>query len=122
MLLFGNEHTVYISNVRKSLQSLYTLQDVVYGMEDSLNELLGPSNYLLVLEMFLENPGQWMNLREIARRVNKNAGSISHVVKNLLKRGLIIDCKVGLVSAVYQLNCDNEKVQALLNLRNALKK
>lgn len=91
-------------------------------MGDSLNELLGPSNYLIVLEMFLENPGQWMNLREIARRVNKNPGSISQVVKNLLKRGLIIDCKVGLVSAVYQLNNNDKKVQALLSFRNALKK
>ena len=91
-------------------------------MEDSLNQLLGPSNYLLVLEMFMENPSQWMNLREIARRVNKNPGSISHVVKNLLKRGLIVDCKVGLVSAVYQLNYNDDKVHALLNLRNALKK
>lgn len=92
------------------------------GMEYLLNELLGPSNYLLVLEMFLENPAQWMNLREIARRVNKNPGSISRVVKDLVKRGLIVDCKVGLVSAVYELNYDNEKVQALLNFRNALKK
>ncbi len=91
-------------------------------MEYLLNELLGPSNYLLVLEMFLENPAQWMNLREIARRVNKNPGSISRVVKDLVKRGLIVDCKVGLVSAVYELNYDNEKVQALLNFRNALKK
>ena len=98
------------------------LSDLLYCMEDSLSELLGPSNYLLVLEMFMENPSQWMNLREIARRVNKNPGSISHVVKNLLKRGLIIDCKVGLVSAVYQLNYNDEKVQALLNFRNALKK
>jgi predicted transcriptional regulator len=91
-------------------------------MEDTLNELLGPSNYLLVLEMFMENPTQWMNLREIARRVNKNPGSISHVVKNLLNRGLIVDCKVGLVSAVYQLNYNDERVQALLNFRSALKK
>lgn len=91
-------------------------------MEDSLNELLGPSNYLLVLEMFMENPCQWMNLREVARRVNKNPGSISRVVKDLVKRGLIVDCKVGLVSAVYELNFDNEKVKALLNFRNALKK
>lgn len=91
-------------------------------MADSLNELLGPSNYLLVLEMFLENPSQWMNLREIARRVNKNPGSISHVVKNLVKKGLIIDCKVGIVSAVYQLNDENENVPALINLLNALKK
>jgi len=91
-------------------------------MEDLLNELLGPSIFLLVLDMFLEYPGQWMNLREIARRVNKNPGSISPVVPTLLERGFITDCKVGKVSVVYQLNCDNEKVRALMTFRKTLKK
>ena len=91
-------------------------------MEDLLNELLGSSIFLLVLDMFLEYPCQWMNLREIARRVNKNPGSVSPVMKTLLMRGLVLDCKVGKVSVVYQLNCDNEKVRALMALRNTLKK
>jgi len=91
-------------------------------MEDLLNELLGPSIFLLVLDMFLEYPGQWMNLREIARRVNKNPGSISPVIGGLVERGLVTDCKVGKVSVVYQLNCDNEKVRALMTFRKTLKK
>ena len=91
-------------------------------MEDLLNELLGSSIFLLVLDMFLEYPCQWMNLREIGRRVNKNPGSVSPVMKTLLLRGLVLDCKVGKVSVVYQLNYDNEKVQALMTLRNTLKK
>lgn len=91
-------------------------------MKDLLNELLGPSIFLLVLDMFLEYPGQWMNLREIARRVDKNPGSISPVVPTLLERGFITDCKVGKVSVVYKLNYDNEKVHALMVLRNTLKK
>lgn len=91
-------------------------------MEDLLNELLGPSIFLLVLDMFLEYPHQWMNLREIARRVNKNPGSISPVIPTLLERSLITDCKVGKVSVVYQLNMTNEKVQVLKTLRSTLKK
>jgi predicted transcriptional regulator len=90
-------------------------------MEDVVNDLLGPSVTLLVLDMFLENPCQWMNLREIARRVNKNPGSVSHAIKRLLEKGLIMDCKVGMVSVVYELNYNDEKVQALLNLRKTLK-
>jgi predicted transcriptional regulator len=91
-------------------------------MKDVVNDLLGPSISLLVLDMFLECPCQWMNLREIARRVNKNPGSVSHAIKRLLEKGLIVDCKVGIVSVVYQLNYDNDKVQALLSLRKTLKK
>ncbi|HUS79174.1 MAG TPA: hypothetical protein VM050_11020 [Patescibacteria group bacterium] len=48
--------------------------------------------------MFLENPDEWMNLREVARRVDKNPGSISPVMPSLLKKGLVEGCKVGKVS------------------------
>jgi DNA-binding IclR family transcriptional regulator len=91
-------------------------------MNAPLNELLGPSIFLLVLDLFLEYPDQWMNLREVARRVDKNPGSISRVICVLLKRGLITYCKVGKVSIVYQLNSNNEKVQALIVLREKFKK
>jgi DNA-binding IclR family transcriptional regulator len=86
-----------------------------------LNELLGPSIFLLVLDMFLEYPHQWMNLREIARRVDKNPGSISPVMPTLLERGLVTGCKVGKVSVVYQLNNANNEAKALMKLRNTLK-
>ena len=91
-------------------------------MEDLLNELLGPSIFLLVLDMFLEYPNQWMNLREIARRVDKNPGSISPVMPTLVEKGLIQDCKVGKVSVVYRLNNTSKNVQALMTLRKTLKK
>ncbi len=91
-------------------------------MADKLNETLGPSILLLLLDLFLDNPDQWMNLREIARRVNKNPGSISPAIKKLLERDFITDCKVGKVSVVYELNSENQKIQALLKLRNELKK
>lgn len=91
-------------------------------MEDVLNELLGPSIFLLVLDLLLEYPNQWMNLREIARRVDKNPGSISPVIPTLVKRGLVEDCRVGKVSVAYRLNTNNEKIKALSVLRAALKK
>lgn len=90
-------------------------------MKEVLNELLGPSIFLLVLDMLLEYPHQWMNLREIARRVDKNPGSISPVMPTLLERGLVTGCKVGKVSVVYQLNRANDEVKALMKLRNTLK-
>ena len=88
----------------------------------SLNELLGPSIYLLVLDMFLENPCQWMNLREIARRVEKNPGSISPVIPNLVERGILEDCKVGKVSIVYHLKESSPEVKALQQLKQELNK
>ncbi|MBN2336343.1 hypothetical protein JXL21_12350 [Candidatus Bathyarchaeota archaeon] len=87
----------------------------------TLNDLLGPSIFLLVLDMLIDNTDQYMNLREIARRVDKNPGSISPVMPQLMERGLVTGCKVGKVSVVYQLNTDNPDVQALIELRKKLK-
>jgi len=93
---------------------------MINTVTSSLNDLLGPSIYLLVLDMFLENPCQWMNLREIARRVDKNPGSISPVIPNLVERGILEDCKVGKVSIVYHLNEGNADVRALQRLKQEL--
>jgi len=90
-------------------------------MDDLINDLLGPSIFLLVLDMFLENPDEIMNLREIARRVNKNPGSISPVMPSLLERKLLNGCKVGKVTIVYGLNMSNPRVKALLELKNRLR-
>ena len=75
---------------------------------------------LLVLDMLIDNPHQWMNLREIARRIDKNPGSVSPVMPELLERGLVTGCKVGKVSVVYQLNRDNSKVRALIDFKKSL--
>jgi len=90
------------------------------GVKEVLNELLGPSIFLLALDMFLDNPRQWMNLREVARRIDKNPGSVSPVIPSLVEKGLVESCKVGKVSVVYRLNHRSEKVQALMTLKNTL--
>ena len=89
-------------------------------MKPSLNDLLGPSIMLLVLDMLIDNPRQWMNLREIARRIDKNPGSVSPVMPELLERGLVTGCKVGKVSVVYQLNKDDPRVKALIEFKKSL--
>ena len=90
-------------------------------MGDHLSRLLGPSIYLMILDMLLEDPCQWMNLREIARRIDKNPGSVSPVLPELVGRGLVEDCKVGKVSVVYRLRTDDARVQALMRLKDSLK-
>jgi DNA-binding IclR family transcriptional regulator len=93
----------------------------LYPMEEHLNELLGPSIFLLILDMMLGDPCQWMNLREIARRIDKNPGSVSPVMPGLVERGLVEDCKVGKVSVVYRLRTEDSRVQALMRLKESLK-
>jgi hypothetical protein len=61
-----------------------------------------------------------MNLREIARRIDKNPGSVSPVMPELLERGLVTGCKVGKVSVVYQLNRSNPRVKALIDFKKSL--
>lgn len=75
---------------------------------------------LLVLDMLIDNPNQWMNLREIARRIDKNPGSVSPVMPGLLERGLVTGCKVGKVSIVYQLKRSNPQVKALIDFKKRL--
>lgn len=87
-----------------------------------LNKLFGTSIYLLVLDLFLDNPEKYMNLREIARRVDKNPGSISRVIPRLLEEEFIIKVEVGKVMYAYHLNREDELVQLLIDFRKRLEK
>jgi len=85
------------------------------------NELFGPSIYLLVLDFFLENPEEMFNVREIARRVKKNPGSISRVMPLLVERGLVKQVKIGKAVRAYRLNVESELVQVLIEFQRRLK-
>ena len=98
----------------------YISRHMLNPVKPTINDLLGPSIMLLVLDMLIDNPNQWMNLREIARRIDKNPGSVSPVMPELLKRGLVTGCKVGKVSIVYQLKRSNPKVKALIDFKKSL--
>jgi DNA-binding MarR family transcriptional regulator len=86
-----------------------------------LYKLFGPSIYLLVLDMFIENPDKMINLREISRLVNKNPGSVTRVISKLVKNGFLKQVKIGKVSYVYSLNIENEKVELLIEFYKKLK-
>jgi DNA-binding MarR family transcriptional regulator len=83
-----------------------------------LDELLGPSKKLQVLDLFLQNPEELMNLREIARRLDKNPGSITPVLPVLVDRHYITHTKVGTKIIAYKLNSDNKTIQLLQQLLN----
>ena len=78
-----------------------------------LNDIFGPSIHLLVLDLFLENSLVQMNLREIARRVDKNPGSIHRILPRLVEQGLISQEKVGKVTSVYRLNSRSNLVELI---------
>jgi len=86
-----------------------------------LNKLFGPSIYLLVLDMFIENPEKIVNLREISRLVNKNPGSVTRVMAKLVKNGFLKQTKIGKVSYVYSLNIESEKVKILIDFYKKMK-
>lgn len=85
-----------------------------------INEILGPSVYLLVLELFLNSPKDQMNLREIARRTGKNPGTISRVMPRLVERGFVSRDKIGMVTHAYRLNAENRITALLLDFRSKL--
>lgn len=86
-----------------------------------LNELFGPSIRLLVLDLFLENPDRLMNLREVARLLGKNPGSVSRVLPRLVEDGLLEQVKIGKNIYAYRLNLENEVVRLLQEFQSRLK-
>ena len=85
------------------------------------NALLGPSLSLLILDMFMENADAYMNIREIARMVNKNPGSVSRTVPQLVELGLLEQIRVGKNIFAYHLNLGNEKVKVLVEFHERLR-
>ncbi len=85
-----------------------------------LNELFGPSKYLIVLDLFLQNSEEFMNLREIARRIDKNPASVMKVLPNLVNKKYISRTRIGAKVIAYRLNKDNKKVRLLLEFLQKL--
>ena len=82
----------------------------------TLDELLGPSKYLKTIDLFLQNPKEMMNLREIARRLNKNPGSLTKVLPVLVNRDYLTHTKIGTKIVAYKLNTDNKIIKQLQKL------
>jgi predicted transcriptional regulator len=82
----------------------------------NLDELLGPSKYLKTLDLFLQSPEEMMNLREIARRLNKNPGSVTQILPTLVNKNYITRTKIGTKIVAYKLNKDNKTVKQLQKL------
>ncbi len=85
-----------------------------------LNDILGPSKYLIVLDLFLQNPEEFMNLREVARRIDKNPASVMKVLPSLVNRDFITLTRIGAKIVAYKLNKENKKVKLLLEFLEKL--
>jgi len=83
-------------------------------MKGVFNDLFGPSIFLMVLDLFLENPRDLMNVREVARRLGKNPGSISRHLPLLVDKNYITRTRVGEKIIAYQLDQNNKIVQLFL--------
>jgi DNA-binding IclR family transcriptional regulator len=82
----------------------------------NLDELLGPSKYLKTLDLFLQNPEELMNLREIARRLGKNPGSVTQILPVLVDKNYITHTKIGTKIVAYKLNNDNKTIKHIQQL------
>jgi hypothetical protein len=60
-----------------------------------------------------------VNLREIARNIEKNPGSVSRVVPRLVEEKFIEQIPVGNMS-VFRLNVNNNIIQVLIEFRDRL--
>ena len=82
----------------------------------NLDELLGPSKYLKTLDLFLQNPEEFMNLREIARRLDKNPGSVTQILPVLVEKNYITHTKIGTKIVAYKLNGAHKTIKQLQKL------
>jgi len=87
----------------------------------NLDEMLGPSKYLKTLDLFLQNPEEFMNLREIARRLDKNPGSVSQILPVLVDKNYITHTKIGKKIVAYKLNNNNKTIKQLQQFLKNLK-
>ena len=87
---------------------------------ERLNDLFGPSKYLIVLDLFLQNPEDFMNLREVARRIKKNPASVMKVLPILVDRNYISLTRIGAKVVAYRLNKDNKIVKLLVEFLQQL--
>jgi DNA-binding MarR family transcriptional regulator len=86
----------------------------------TFNTMFGPSIFLLVLDLFLQNPEEYMNLREISRRVNKKPGSVSRALPRLVNRNYLTATRIGAKIVAYKLNKDEKIIQHLLEFKEKL--
>jgi len=91
-----------------------------YSKMKTFNELFGPSIYLLTLDLFLQHPDELMNLQEIARRIDRNPGSVSRVLPSLVKKDFITPTRIGVKIVAYKLNQANKMVTILLEFHERI--
>ena len=82
--------------------------------------LFGSSLFLIILDLFLDNPEDIMNLNEIARRVDRNPGSIIRVLPQLLEMNYIVSEEVSKSRKVYRLNKKDPIVKEFIAFRKTV--
>ena len=80
-----------------------------------LARIFGTSNTVDVLELFLMYQNEYMNLSEIAKRLDKTPGSIVHVLPYLVENGVLISIPVSRSREVYRINKENPIVAHLID-------
>ena len=86
----------------------------------SLSNIFGSSNTIDVIELFLSNPEEHMNLSEIADRLNKTPGSIIHVIPHLVENRFLVRIPISKSRTIYRLNADYFMVKHLVEFNSKI--
>jgi len=83
--------------------------------QEILSRIFGKSLRISILELFLNNEGEILNMNEISRRLSKNPGSIYRALPELVKEGFLEEVKISESRSAYRLNLGNPVVRELLD-------
>ncbi|WEU39810.1 MAG: helix-turn-helix domain-containing protein [Candidatus Odinarchaeum yellowstonii] len=85
-----------------------------------LIDVFGDSGQVKLIQFILKTKGNLMNLSEIARRTNLANSTVSRLVDDLIKLGVVKEIKVGSLMRVVYLAEDHPLTRLLLDFQSKL--
>lgn len=86
----------------------------------NLKDVFGDSGQIKLIQFILKTKGNLMNLSEIARRTSLANSTVSRLIDNLIKLGIINEIKVGSLMRVVYLVESHPLTKLLLDFQSKL--
>ncbi len=86
----------------------------------NLKDVFGDSGQIKLIQFMLKTKGNLMNLSEIARRTSLANSTVSRLIDNLIKLGIIKEIKVGNLMRVVYIVENHPLTQLLLDFQSKL--
>lgn len=85
-----------------------------------LKDVFGDSGQVKLIQFMLKTKGNLMNLSEIARRTSLANSTVSRLIDNLIKLGIVDEIKVGSLMRIVRLVEKHPLTQLLLDFQAKL--